>query len=410
MPAPSVDRWTLFVWLGALYAAEGLGNALVTGAAPFLYKTSGLDLGALGLLSLLELPWMLKFLWAPWIDRAGTRRRWTAGSQIGMALTLVGAAALPSGTVPPAAWAVFLLAAVFGATQDIAIDGYAVDAVPRRLVGPANGVRVAAYRLAAVLGAGFLPARADVLGWSGVWLVASGLFVLLAWLSTRAPESPRPPTTTSPLAGLRVLAGRRGVAGFALFVLLFKVGDYAMSRMTKPCLLDHGFSKIEVGDIVTPLEVVATIVGAAIGAFVVRRVGIFRALWTLGALQAISNLSYALGAATGKPVLWAAVVVEPLCTGLGTAPFLSLLMVSCDRRDAAAQFALWTAIMGLGRIAVGSISGYGASHFGYATYFAATFVLALPAFALLPSVSRWIERCAADAAEPTTMTDAPSAA
>jgi PAT family beta-lactamase induction signal transducer AmpG len=62
----------------------------------------------------------------------------------------------------------------------------------------------------------------------------------------------------------------------------------------------------------------------------------------------------------------------------------------CDKRQAATQYALLSALFNLGGTAVGSLSGLGVARFGYGTYFALTSGLALPAYALLPWVRRWI--------------------
>jgi PAT family beta-lactamase induction signal transducer AmpG len=276
-----------------------------------------------------------------------------------------------------------------------------VAAVPTAHVGPANGLRVTAYRVGLVLGGGFLAGRAATLGWATTWRIAAGAFAAFALLTPRLPAAPaarRP--TGPPWAPWAELAGRRGFVAFAALVFLFKVGDYAMARMTTPCLQDRGFSLAEVSDWVTPMEIVATIVGAWVGGWVTKRVGLFTALWTLGLFQAVSNLGYAAAADAGKAWLWAAAAFEPFCNGLGTAPFLSLLMVSCRKEHAGAQFALLTALMALSRTAVGAISGYGAERWGYSTYFAATFLLALPAFFLLPAARHWIADFGASRPQP----------
>lgn len=378
-------------WLGLLYFASGAPNGIATQAVPLVYAAEGLDLAAIGLLAFVELPYILKFLWAPLVDRLGSRRLWAAGCQAALAGLLVALSFLPSDSVPPLAWAVLYGIVLVSATQDLAIDAYAVEAVPPEAVGPSNGIRVTAYRIALVVSGGWLAARSATFGWRPVWWIAAVAFGLLALASARAPSPPRRRAQRPPvLAPLKDFARRPGIVGFALFVLLFKVGDYLMSRMTKPCLLARGFTRAEIGDAVVPLEIGATILGALLGGLLTRRWGVFKALWVLGLLQAVSNLGYAAGAEAGKPALWAAAAIEPFCTGLGTAPFLSLFMVACRKNHAAVQFALLSAVMALGRVAAGASSGYLAKSLGFAPYFAWTFVAALPAFALLPWVRRFL--------------------
>jgi PAT family beta-lactamase induction signal transducer AmpG len=388
----------LLGWLGLLYLSSGLPNGLVTGTAPTLYAAAGVKLGKVGLLALAELPWILKVLWAPALDRVGSRRAWVLGCQVALAATFAAFAALPSDSVPPAAWAALVVAAIASATQDVAIDAYSIDAVPPALVGPANSVRATSYRLSALAAVSLLVGFSDDLGWSGVWTLAAAAFVALAVASPFAPRAPRArPAQSHPFAAFPRLFSRPGFAAVALFAVLFKVGDYAMARMVKPCLLDHGFTKKELGLQVTILEASALIAGAGVGGWLTRRWGVFRALWILGLFQAGSNLVYAYAADHGKDWLWVAAGVEPFCGGLGTAPFLSFVMLSCEKQHAATHFATFTAIMGLGRVAVGSVSGYGVEAMGYGGWFAATFAMALPAFALLPAAGRWLARAQAGA-------------
>src|SRR5262245_34376117 len=317
-------------WLGLLYFASGAPNGIATSAVPTLYAAAGVDLVALGLLAFVELPYLLKFLWAPLVDRLGDRRAWAAGSQGAIALALVGLSLLPGDSVPAGAWVALYAIVLASATQDLAIDAWAVEAVPADQVGPSNGVRITAHRIALVLGGGFLVARAGALGWAATWGIAAGVFALLAVATLRAPAAPRRASERAPVwEPVLDFARRPGIVGFAAFVVLFKVGDYLMSRMTKPCLLQRGFTAGEVGDVVVPMEIVATILGALLGGLLTKRWGVFRAVWVLGLFQATSNLGYAAAAGAGKPALWAAAAVEPFCGGLGTAPFLSLFMVSC---------------------------------------------------------------------------------
>jgi PAT family beta-lactamase induction signal transducer AmpG len=101
---------------------------------------------------------------------------------------------------------------------------------------------------------------------------------------------------------------------------------------------------------------------------------------------------YAVAAALppSNVLMYSASIVESFCGGLGTAPFLAFMMSICDKSQAATQYALLSALFGLTRSVSGPISGWMTERFGYAAYFAATFFLAWPAFALLPWVRRWI--------------------
>jgi PAT family beta-lactamase induction signal transducer AmpG len=388
-PEPnSPRRAPLFGWLALLYATSGLPYGIATDGVPTVLRYHGVDLAALGLLAWLEAPWVAKFLWGPLVDRIGDRRWWVVGAQLAVAALLLALAAVPSGEAGWPIQAVLLGIALASATLDVALDGYAVEVVPAGLVGPASGVRTTAYRLALIVAGGFLVAREKQLGWAATWRWAAAGFVVLAIVSARAPAAgprARAKAGTRPWEPIAALARRPGFAAALAFVVLFKIGDYLMARMTKPFLVDHGFPQDEMTWLAT-VTMASTVAGALLGGLYAARVGLFRALWVLGALQAVSNLGYAVAGGMGMTGLWGAAVLEAFCGGLGTAPFLGFLMRCCDREHAGTQFAFLTALMALGRIGAGLVSGWGASRLGYPLYFSLTFVAALPAFLLLPSV------------------------
>jgi PAT family beta-lactamase induction signal transducer AmpG len=173
-----------------------------------------------------------------------------------------------------------------------------------------------------------------------------------------------------------------------LFVLLFKAGDAALMVMAPTYWLDRGLTLSEIGLISTTLGILLSIVGALVGGVLVARRGLFTALVVGGIAQAVSNGGYLLVAAfeVGRWGLYPTALVESFCQGLGTAAFLSFLMLLCHREHAATQFALLTALYGFARDLVGALSGFGAEHLGYTAFFAGSCLVALPGLALLPVV------------------------
>lgn len=395
-------------WVAILYFAEGFPFGLIIDAFPVYFRMHGVSLKEIGFFSLVGLPWTLKFLWAPLLDLWGRRRSWMAACQSLIAVTLLLLVSLPAGSVGPLFWVLLFALAIFSATQDIAIDAYTIELLDPKEMGGANGVRVTTYRIALIAAGGLFVALAGWISWRAAFIGAAILLLVLASLSGRAPEavplpSPdRPVPTPSPVIDavwtpLRQFASRPGFLFIALFILLFKVGDMALGPMVKPFWVDRQFTPVQIGMVPGTLGVASTIAGALLGGMLTSRWGIFRALWVLGIAQAVSNLFYA-GAASLPPsdgVMYMASVVESFCGGLGTAPFLAFLMSICDKRHAATQYALLSALFGLTRSVSGVFSGVATQSLGYATYFLATFFLAFPAFLLLPWVKRWIPEKAA---------------
>lgn len=314
-----------------------------------------------------------------------------------MAAAALAVVSLSAGaTFPLLLWLLLFLLAMMSATQDIAIDAYAIEILEPSEMGPANGIRVTFYRLALILAGGILVALAGKAGWRWSLTMGAALMALLGVFIFYAPEPDRmgePPLSLDQavIAPFRRFFAKPGFWLVMMFILLFKVGDYALTPMTKPFWVDRNFTPFQIGLVPGTVGIAGVILGALIGGHLTSRWGIFKALWILGAFQAVSNLVYALAAylPASPALLYAAVIVENICGGLGTASFLSFLMSICDKEFAATQYALLSALFGLGRSLAGAFSGYGAVHLGYGVYFIATFFLALPAFFLLPWVRRW---------------------
>lgn len=323
------------------------------------------------------------------MDRVGSRKAWIIGCQVGIAAVLAGFVfAVPGGA--PFFALLFALVAL-SATQDIAVDASTIEMSAKEELGPANGVRVTAYRLAMIVAGGVMVGLSASLGWSRLFLAAAAFFLLLAAINLRLPLADRAPAAKEPiLEPIRDLLASPGIAGVVCFVLLFKLGDLALTPMVKPFWLDSGYSVEQIGWVQTTLGVGASIVGALAGGALTAKLGTFRALWMLGAVQALSNLAYYLAAAAGAPagMMYGAAIVEQFTAGLGTAAFLAFLMSLCKRRHAATQFALLSALYRVAGIAAGSVSGFLTVRAGYETYFLITFLLALPGFLFLPAVRR----------------------
>jgi PAT family beta-lactamase induction signal transducer AmpG len=327
------------------------------------------------------------------VDRFATRRRWIMGAQIGLAATLAAMLVTGAGSGPAFFTLVFVLVAL-SATQDIAVDAYTIEISEKSELGPANGVRVTAYRLAMIAAGGALVAASASIGWGAVFVISAVLFLALAGMTSRLPERDRAPAAHRPIAEpLQDLLTRPAIAGVVLFVLTFKLGDLALTPMVKPFWLDSGFTVQQIGWVQTTLGVGASIVGALAGGAATKWLGTWRALWILGVVQAASNLGYYAAAAAGAPVplMYGAAVIEQFSGGLGTAAFLAFLMTLCERRHAATQFALLSALYRVAGIGAAALSGFLTQRFGYTDYFLLTFGLALPGFALLPLVKRALE-------------------
>jgi MFS transporter, PAT family, beta-lactamase induction signal transducer AmpG len=254
-------------------------------------------------------------------------------------------------------------------------------------------VRAGLYRVGVIAGGGATMYMVAPLGWTWVFLGLALAFVVLAIGALVAPTVQvvhQPPREWA--RGFLAFLSRPGSIAIFAFVLIYRMDYVAVGPMIKPFWLDRGMSPAEIGTISTNLGMALGILGAVLGGLFTSRFGIFKGLWILGITQALPNLAYA-GVAhygLGRPYLYAVSMAESFGAGLVTAAFLSFLMRICDKRQAATQYALLTALYALPRPLLAPVGGWIADLYGYTTFFFWTFLLAVPAYALLPWVYRWV--------------------
>ncbi len=370
--------------LTGLYVAQGLPFGFFTQALPVLLRDAGLSLKAISATSLLFLPWALKFLWAPFVDRYGTRRQWLLPLQVASV-----AGALLLSQVDLSRGYVAVLAAAFlfnliAACQDVATDGLAVRMLDTRERGLANGIQVGAYRVGMILGGGLLLwifARTD---WSTMFLCMAALLALtvLPVLPLREPPRAAPDPRDTPARLALGWARRLRVPGMLAFVALiccYKFGDSMVATLVGPFLRDQGVSKETIALMKGTVGSVASLAGAALGGWYAFRAGRRRALLVCGLLQSASLLCYVAAAFGfgGLPMLWAGSVAEHLLGGMATVALFTLMMDASDPEHAGTDYTLLACAvvfaMGLANFTGATI----ADAYGYAPTFVAGFVLSV---------------------------------
>jgi PAT family beta-lactamase induction signal transducer AmpG len=385
-----------------LYFVQGAPAAILWEVLPVYFRLHGVSLRAIGGLRLLELPYSLKVFWSPLVHRYGDRRIWIVACMLGIAAIL---ATLPFVDVAAVGLIVLLLIlalTTLSATQDVAIDSYSVGLVDREEEGAANGVRASAYRVALVFVGGGAVFLAGVLAWNSLFLLAALVFVGMGFAVLSIPRLSLPHESREHwLQGFLGWAGTWRVIPLVLFVLTYKLGEFAIGPMVKPFWVDYGRSiwpanedlMFQIGLFPTTFGIVLSVAGALSGGAFISRYGIFRGIWFLGALQAVSNLGYSMveWLDLGRFGLYGASMFESFSGGLGTAAFLAFLMNVCQKEHATVQYAFLSSIFSLTGRLIGGISGLGAEKYGYGNYFAVTFLLSIPAYFLLPWMKHWIQ-------------------
>ncbi|HYR28690.1 MAG TPA: MFS transporter [Thermoanaerobaculia bacterium] len=388
------ERFAIPALASILYFSQGFPFGIVNETVNTYLSFQKVSLPQIGLIGSVGIIWTLKFLWAPVVDAVATYRMWifTALVVLSGSIAALGATA-PAGTAFLAALVVLVFAS---ATQDIALDALAIRITPPDLLGLVNSARVAAFRVAMIVAGGGVAVLADRMGWQRAFYVAAAVpLVMLVLIAFSAPvEREVRERHENPFRGIWEWLKKPGAMWLLAVILLYRMGDNTLMAMIRPYWVERGFSAAEVGNVTTTLGMICTIAGAIAGGAFVTKFGVYRGLLVLGVIQMLSNLAYAWVAATdaGRPFLYGAAVIESFCGGLGTAAFLSFLMFICDKANAATEYAMLSALFGVGRTFAVAISGYVAEDLGFAKYYALTAALALPGLALLPLIRPVIVR------------------
>lgn len=387
--------------------SSGLPLLLIGGTLKAWLKERQIDLTTIGLFSLTQIPYTVKFLWSPLMDRyvppfLGRRRGWILITQLGLAAALAGMAMLDPGKptwqfslggsaqMPGALALISLLVAFLSASQDIAIDAYRRDILTTEELGLGSSLAVNGYRVGLLIaGAGAL-ALADHASWNTVYLCMAGVMILGTVTTLLSPEpetklAPPKTLTAAVVEPFKNFFTRPHAVEILIFILLFKIGDSMASDMFNPFYLDLGYSKTEIAAIAKLFGFWATIGGGLIGGAAMVRLGMIPSLWIFGISQTVSTFGFSVLArsATSIPLLTSVVVFENLCTGMATSAYVGFMASLCNKRFTATQYALLSSLMGIPRSILGSSSGYLAKHMGWWGYYVFCTMLHLPGLLML---------------------------
>lgn len=383
--------------------SSGLPFLLTSRTLQAWMTVEGVKLSTIGLFSLVALPYSLKFLWAPLLDRfvppfLGRRRGWLLLMQLALLVAIV-AMSLQNPKQSLLLIAInALIISFLSATQDIAADAYRTDVLDKPEMGAGAAVFVTGYRLALLITSALAFFLADRLSWQPVYFLLAllmGIGMIAAWFAPESDQDIEHPTNLNEAVVQPFLEffQRLGVQGALalMFIILYKFGDSLLGNMAIPFLLKTGFTLTDIGAIQGGMGIVATIVGTLMGGAIFSRIGVNRSLWVFGGLQALSNVTYLILAQLGKnyPFMVVTINVENFCTGLGNAAFLAFMMSLCNQRFSATQFALLSSLMAVSRDILVARAGVWAEWAGWTGFFWITILAAIPGLALLPFFAPW---------------------
>lgn len=398
--------------------ASGLPLLLTASTLAIRLTESGVDLTTIGLFAMVGVPYSLKFLWAPLIDRLplpvlsrvfGRRRGWLLATQAALVAALLGLGAVDPRVDPGQTALLAVIVAFCSASQDIVIDAYRVELLEERQQGAGAAMIVFGYRMAMlVAGAGALY-LATFYDWFWTYAAMAGLVLVgsVAVLLNREPEVAVDAATvdrerriagtlradrvgiaawlsSAVVAPFADFLTRRGWLTILAFVVLYKFGDALAGVMANPFYIEIGFTKVEIANISKLYGFVATLAGGFIGGVIVHRLGIGTSLLICGVLQMVSNAVFALQAVAGHDtsMLMVTIGFENLAGGMGTAAFVAYLSSLCNVAYTATQYALLSSLMAVARTVLASPGGAIAAETGWVTFFLITTVAAVPGLIL----------------------------
>lgn len=384
--------------------ASGLPLYLLINLLPAWLRSEGVDLKAIGLFALIQLPYTWKFIWSPLMDRftppfLGRRRGWMLLTQVALIASMAGFGVfLPQQDI----WSIAALAvgvAFFSASQDIVLDAYRRELLRDAELGLGNTVHINAYRLASLVPGSLSLILADRLPWPWVFAITA-LFMLPGLLLTLAVSEPAlraaaPKTlrdaVVMPFKEFISRQGWQGAAWVLGFIFLYKLGDSMATALATPFYLDTGFSKTEIGLVAKHAGLWPAVIGGLLGGAWMLKLGINRALWVFGVVQCVSILGFVLLDQVGPDlrVLALAIGFEALGVGLGTAAFIAFIARSTHPAYTATQFALFTSLAAVPRTVANAATGYLVDALGWTPFFLLCTVLALPGMLLLYKVAPW---------------------
>ena len=393
-------------WVMSTYFAEGFPYYMLRSVIPYYLKQAGHSNTLTGMVNVLFAPWTLKFLWAPVVDLYSTKRRWIVGTEVlisVMLLLLAGWMALnPEVTFEGwQRWSFVVLvfvASAISATQDIAIDAAYIENLTPRQQEAWTGIRVAAYRVAMVVGKSAILVLAGLWSWPLATSLAAALFLSTAMLhwrtlprSTPRPKANRPSPAREFRDALRTFLARDRAGWILAYAFFFKIGDALLFSMSNNFLDDLEVKTIYIG-IFGSTDVLCSISGALLGGWMISRLSLVRTLIPLALMMNLADLAYAWYASLGldpETVQQTAFVLtgfEQFVGGLGTAAYSISFMLFARGRHTASHFALLTAIMGLEVLLAAPMGGLMADAVGWQHYFVFCFLMGIPGMVLAVKV------------------------
>ena len=388
-----------WLWVPSLYFAEGLPYVVINVLSLVMYKCMGISNAEIAFYtSWLNLPWVIKPLWSPFVDLLRTKRWWVVSMQLLLGAGMAGVAfTIPTEYFFQVTLAVFWLMAFSSATHDIAADGFYMLGLTPRQQALFVGIRSTFYRVATIAGQGLLIMLAGNLetltgtvpfAWSLVFFVAAGLMLAL-WayhsFMLPSPSSDRKTAMVSSsglltefLHTFRSFFQKENAWAAVLFMLFYRLPEAQLVKMEIPFLKDPleagglGLTTVQIGFAQGTVGVLGLMLGGILGGYLVSRHGLKRWLWTMvWAISLPDAVFVYLSCFPQTDLFWinACIFVEQFGYGFGFTAYMMFLIYYSRGSHSTAHYAICTAFMALGMMLPGMAAGWLQEAMGYSLFF-----------------------------------------
>ncbi|MCD6045048.1 MAG: muropeptide transporter [Gammaproteobacteria bacterium] len=375
--------------------SSGLPIALCSSTLQAWFTEENLGIILLGFINIIGLPYVLKWLWAPLLDRLtlyslGRRKSWIVTMQLALIVVLWTMSYLHPAQNPGLLMGLGAILAFFSSTQDIAVDAYRTEILSPKDRGLGAALNVTGYRFALLIAGAMALLLADRIGWGYTYKIMALILFACSMLTFFTPEPKmlkQPTTLRDAFVGpIQDFLKRSNALWLIAVIVFYKLGEaYALSLTTPFLLRGLHFTLSEVALLNKVVGLSAIIIGGIVGGLWMMRLGLFYSLLTFGILAALSNILFVVMAIVGKNMILAGfcIFAENFCGGMSSAAFVAFLMSLCNPKFTAMQYASLSAIATVGRVLVGSTSGVLVQHLGWADFYWVSTIICIPGLYML---------------------------
>lgn len=378
-----------------LYISQGLSFGFQATALPLIMRSHGISLKSIGFAGMLSMPWVLKAFWAPLVDRYynlafGRRKSWILPMQSLLIVTMFTASFFNVSNLPFLLSIIFLLN-LFAATQDIAVDGLAVDLLYPNELGLGNTAQVVGYKIGILIGGGLLVWASQYIGWSGLFVSMAtialiALIAIIMFNENQAINYRKREKINKTKTDFRLLVKtlsktlRQPNALWIIgLIMLYKTGESMVDAMFKPFLLDSSFTASQIGLWLGTYGIVASLLGSFISGWMSTRIQIWKVLGLSLVLRLVPLIAqYIL--TLGQPSVQGVIITtlaEHFFGGMLTTVMFAFMMLSVNKTVSATHYTILASLEVIGRSPAVWASGFIAQIYGYGFLFAVGIFLSL---------------------------------